>query len=149
MTFGQKLRKVRLSLNISQSELAKKTGISERSLYAYEQLGTLPRSGNLQKIADALNVSVSYLLDDEEYSNTRYMNQDIYLANIKNEYGGKGARVASDILSRTSELFSGAELDEEAKELFFKTLTEVYLDSKNGTIKSNLQKQRARKPKSK
>ena len=62
MNFGEKLKSVRLALNLSQSELAEKTGISERSLYTYEQLGILPRGNNLRKLAEALNVSVNYLL---------------------------------------------------------------------------------------
>ena len=59
MTFGEKIKQARIALNLSQSELAAKTGISERSLYTYEQTGTMPRSGNMKKIADALNVSVT------------------------------------------------------------------------------------------
>ena len=66
MTFGEKVKQLRLVQNLSQSELAEKTGISARSLYTYEQTGTMPRSGNIRKIADALHVSVSYLLDEEE-----------------------------------------------------------------------------------
>ena len=51
MTFGEKIKKARLALNLSQSEVAEKTGISERSLYTYEQTGTMPRSGNILKLA--------------------------------------------------------------------------------------------------
>ena len=64
MAFGKKLKDIRLSLNLSQSQLAKMTGISERSLYTYEQTGMLPRSSNLRKIADALGVSANYLLSE-------------------------------------------------------------------------------------
>ena len=56
MTFGEKLKNARLALNLSQSELAEKTGISERSLYTYEQTGALPRSRNIQKIAEEARV---------------------------------------------------------------------------------------------
>ena len=149
MTFGEKLKTVRLSLNLSQSELAGKTGISERSLYAYEQTGALPRSGNLRKIADALNVSVSYLLDEEETDSTKNIDDDIFIANSKNEFGYKGAREATEILSRASALFAGGELDDSAKELFFQSLMEVYLDSKQEARKKFSPKQRARKSKSK
>lgn len=41
MTFGEKVKEARLAMNLSQTELAQLTGISERSLYTYEQLGTL------------------------------------------------------------------------------------------------------------
>ena len=87
MTFGEKLKTVRLSLNLSQSDLAEKTGISERSLYTYEQTGILPRSNNLRKLADALNVSVSYLLDEEEIEPNKDINHSIFIANVK-KYAG-------------------------------------------------------------
>ena len=126
MTFGEKVKQLRLVQNLSQSELAEKTGISARSLYTYEQTGTMPRSGNIRKIADALHVSVSYLLDEEETDLQKNVDQDIFIANVKNEYGYKGVREANAILSRASALFAGGELDD----LFFQSLMEVYLESK-------------------
>lgn len=148
MTFGEKLKTVRLSLNLSQSELSEKTGISERSLYAYEQTGILPRSNNLRKLADALNVSVSYLLDEEETDPNKNIDHDIFIANSKNQYGYKGAREATELLSRASALFAGGELDDEAKELFFQSLMEVYLDSKQEARNKFSPKKRVRKHKS-
>lgn len=44
MTFAEKVKQLRLVQNLSQSELAEKAGISARSLYTYEQTGTMPRS---------------------------------------------------------------------------------------------------------
>ena len=66
MTFGDKLRETRIALNLSQAELSQLTGLSERSLYTYEQLNIRPRNSNLKKLAQALNVSPDYLLDDGE-----------------------------------------------------------------------------------
>ena len=66
MTFGQKILKARTTLNITQTELAQLTGISERSLYTYEQGNIIHRKSNLEKLAKALHVSVTYLLDDAE-----------------------------------------------------------------------------------
>lgn len=148
MTFGEKLKTVRLSLNLSQSELAEKTGISERSLYTYEQTGILPRSNNLRKLADALNVSVGYLLDEEETDPNKNIDHDIFIANSKNQYGYRGAREATELLSRASALFAGGELNDEAKELFFQSLMEVYLDSKHEARNKFSPKKRASKPKS-
>ena len=145
MTFGEKLKTVRLSLNLSQSELSEKTGISERSLYTYEQTGILPRSNNLRKLAEALNVSVSYLLDEEETDPNKDIDHDIFIANSKNQYGYKGAREATELLSRASALFAGGELDDEAKELFFQSLMGVYLDSKQEARNKFSPKKRARK----
>lgn len=130
MTFGEKVRQARIALDLSQTELAKKTGISERSLYTYEQMGTMPRMGNVKKIAEALCVSVGYLMDEEEEDREKDIDKDIFLANVKNEYGIKGAKEASEVITRASALFAGGELDEEAKDLFFRSIMEVYLDSK-------------------
>jgi len=148
MNFGEKLKSVRLALNLSQSELAEKTGISERSLYTYEQLGILPRGNNLRKLAEALNVSVNYLLDEEETDKNKNIDQDIFIANSKNKYGYKGAREATELLSRASALFAGGELDDSAKDLFFQSLMEVYLDSKSEAREKFTPKKRARKHKS-
>lgn len=147
MTFGEKLRTVRLSLNLSQSELAEKTGISERSLYTYEQTGIMPRTSNLRKLANALNVSVSYLLDEEETDPHKNIDHELFIANSKNKYGYKAAREASELLSRASALFAGGELDDNAKELFFQSLMEVYLDSKQEAREKFSPKKRARKSK--
>ena len=141
--------KVLLAMNdMTQTQLSEKTGISQRSLYTYEQKGILPRSNNLRKLAEALNVSVSYLLDEEETDPNKDIDHDIFIANSKNQYGYKGAREATELLSRASALFAGGELDDEAKELFFQSLMEVYLDSKQEAQNKFSPKKRARKHKS-
>lgn len=145
MTFGEKVKQARLALNLSQSELAEKTGISERSLYTYEQTGTLPRSGNVQRIAEALNVSVGYLLDEDEAETQKNIDQDIFLANVKNRYGYRGAREATDVLSRAAALFAGGELDDKAKDVFFQSLMEVYIASKEEAREKFSPKKRVRK----
>lgn len=118
MSFCEKLKTVRLSLNLSQSVLAEKTGISERSLYTYEQTSTMPRGGNIRKLADALNVSVGYLLDDEETDPHKNIDQDIFIANSKNVFGYKGAREVTEILSRASALLRAASLTTKQKNSF-------------------------------
>lgn len=130
MTFGEKIKQQRRTLGLSQSELSEKTGISERSLYTYEQMQVLPRGGNLQKLASALGVSVSYLLNEEESNPQKNMERDHFLFEVKDEYGYKGAREAAEILSKASTLFAGGELNEESKDIFFRALMEVYLESK-------------------
>ena len=130
MTFGEKIKQTRLALNLSQSELAEKTGISERSLYTYEQTGTMPRSGNIKKLAEALNVSVGYLMDENETDTQKNIDQDMFLDDVKGIYGYRGAREASEVLSRASALFAGGELDDDAKDTFFQAIMEVYLESK-------------------
>ncbi|MBT1278988.1 helix-turn-helix transcriptional regulator [Thermoanaerobacter sp. CM-CNRG TB177] len=43
MQFGEKLKKLRLSHNLTQEELAKKIGVSLRTIKGYELGETLPR----------------------------------------------------------------------------------------------------------
>jgi len=130
MTFGEKLMSTRLALNLSQIELAEKAGITERSIYNYEQTGILPRSAVLKRLAEALNVSVAYLMDEDETDKMKNNDEELFIANAKNEFGHKGAREAQAVLDKASALFAGGELDDEAKEIFFKSLMEVYLESK-------------------
>lgn len=130
MTFGEKVKEARLALNLSQVELAKMTGISERSLYTYEQLGTIPRMSNVQKLAEALKVTASYLLDEEETDTQSNLDEELFVATAKSEYGYKGAKEAQAVIGRTRALLAGGDLDEEAKEVFFRALMEVYLESK-------------------
>jgi len=130
MTFGEKILNARNALNLSQMELAEKAGITERSIYSYEQTGVLPRTPIIKRLADALNVTVTYLLDDKEIDKQKNIDQELFIANAKNEYGSKGAREASEVLSKATALFAGGELEDDAKEIFFQSLMEVYLESK-------------------
>lgn len=92
MTFGEKIKEARLAMNLSQTELAQMTGISERSLYTYEQLGTLPRKSNIRKLAEALHISVSYLLDESETDSQSHIDQDMFILEAKENFGSKGNR---------------------------------------------------------
>ena len=130
MTFGEKLINARITLNLSQKELGEKAGVSERSIYTYEQTGTFPRTAVLRRLADALNVSVTYLMDEEETDKNKNIDEELFLANAKSEFGYKGAREAQAVLDRASALFAGGELEDSAKDVFFQSLMEVYLESK-------------------
>ena len=130
MTFGEKVRLARTTLNLSQAELSALTGISERSLYTYEQLNTIPRKSNVQKLADALHVSVTYLMDEQEEDTQKDIDQESFLTKVKNVYGNKSAHDAQEVLEKAGALFAGGELDDEAKEIFMQSLMEVYIRSK-------------------
>ena len=130
MTFGEKLKDLRLKLNYSQSELASVTGISERSLYTYEALGAIPRKGNIKKLAEALKVDVSYLTDESSADPGKSFEEEEFLRRARSRYGDKGKREAEAILSRTGALFAGGALDEDAKDIFMESIMKIYLESK-------------------
>ncbi len=66
MTFGEKVKETRLALNMSQAELAQLTGISERSLYTYEQLGTSREPATNQENCIWHRNVITYLMDKDE-----------------------------------------------------------------------------------
>ncbi len=63
MTVGDRIRKKRQMLGISQTELAEKAKISKQTLYKYEKnIITNVPSNKIEEISKILNVSESYLM---------------------------------------------------------------------------------------
>lgn len=77
-----------------------------------------------------MHISVSYLLDDEETDKQSRIDEDMFLAEARKQFGAKGAKEAQEVLGRVSSLFAGGDLDEDAKDVFFQALMAVYMDSK-------------------
>lgn len=148
MTFGEKVKEARLAMNLSQTELAQITGISERSLYTYEQQGILPRKNNIIKLAEALHISVSYLLDEDETDSQIHIDKDMFILEAKENFGSKGAKEAQEVLGRVNSLFAGGELDDDAKDVFLQAIMAVYMDSKQ-TAKEKFTPKKYRKHKDK
>lgn len=65
MDFAMKLKQERNRIGITQEELAARTGLSQRSIAAYEAQGVVARYKNIVKLAGALHVAVEYLVNDE------------------------------------------------------------------------------------
>ncbi|MCL2548985.1 MAG: helix-turn-helix domain-containing protein [Symbiobacteriaceae bacterium] len=130
LSFGEKVRSRRLTLGITQSDLAKHLGVSERTIYSYEHHGTAPRRDLLRHLAQVLEVSVAYLVDDNVNDPQQGMDQDLFLAATRQEFGVRGVREAELLLQRVSALFAGGELDDAAKDIFFQDITAAYLEVK-------------------
>ena len=64
-SFGDRLRKAREDKQLSQGELADKTGFQPSAVSHFESGRRAPSFDNLKKLADALTVSVDYLLGRE------------------------------------------------------------------------------------
>ena len=73
---------------------------------------------------------MSYLIDETETDTEKNIDHDYFLANVKEEFGNRGKVEATAVLKRASALFAGGELDDGAKDAFFQSLMEVYLESK-------------------
>ena len=66
MTIAERIRLTRQQKNLSQKDLADKSGVNLKSLSRYELDASIPPADALKLIADALGVSADYLLNDKE-----------------------------------------------------------------------------------
>lgn len=64
-TFGQKLRYIRLEINLDQREFAKLLNRSLTSVCNWEQGIRIPKLETIKEIAEILNVDYTYLKDQE------------------------------------------------------------------------------------
>jgi len=62
-TFGANLSALRKAKGLSQRDLAKATGISQRMIVYYENRATIPPIEKINKLATALQLTVADLLD--------------------------------------------------------------------------------------
>ena len=69
--FGDKLKFLRKSKKLSQTEFGEALGLATSTVSGYEKGNRMPDLNTLNKIADFFDVSVDYLLDREnEINNT-------------------------------------------------------------------------------
>ncbi len=121
MKFGEKVKKLRKDLKLSQGELAEKIGVSARSVAAYEAGTSYPRyKETYEALAAALGVDVNYLRTEEEE----------FLEDVGRQFGTRGQRQAAAILNEAAGLFAGGELSEEDKLAFLTEMQQLFLDSK-------------------
>lgn len=121
MTFGEKIRNLRKSKNMNQTQLANSIGVSLRTIRGWEAEGRYPKQHDLyQKLADTLGCDVSYLMTEEES----------FITEAAEQYGSRGARQAQQILEQAAAMFAGGELTDEDKTAFMDEIQTLYLDSK-------------------
>lgn len=65
MTIAERIRLTRQQKNLSQKDLADKSGVNIKSLSRYELDASIPPADALKLIADALGVSADHLLNDK------------------------------------------------------------------------------------
>jgi transcriptional regulator with XRE-family HTH domain len=64
-TFGDRVEAARLSLRLSQEELAHKLGVKLKTVRGWEENLSEPRANKLQMMAGLMNVSIMWLLTGE------------------------------------------------------------------------------------
>jgi transcriptional regulator with XRE-family HTH domain len=121
MKFGEKVKKLRKDMKLSQGELAEKIGVSCRSVQSYEAGTSYPRYKEIyDNLAAVLGVDVNYLrTEDEEF-----------MEDVGKQFGTRGQRQASAILEEARQLFAGGELSDEDQLAFLTEMQQLFLDSK-------------------
>ena len=66
MTFGEKLKEARKEAGLSQEQFAEKMSVSRSAVAKWESDKGMPDVNNLKVMAQLLDVSVDYLLDEDE-----------------------------------------------------------------------------------
>ena len=117
MEFKDRLKERRRSLMLSQEELAKKAGVTGRTIQNYE-LGTRnPQHIDIvQKLATALDTSVEYLLG----------NEGLFVINAYERGGARASRDINALVSEITGLFAGGDIEEEEKDGIMAALNQAY-----------------------
>lgn len=121
MTFGEKVKNLRKTKDMNQTQLANAIGVSIRTVRGWEVEGRFPKQHDLyQKLADTLGCDISYLMTEGES----------FITEATEQYGSRGAKQAQQILEQAAAMFAGGELSDEDKTAFMDEIQMLYLDSK-------------------
>ena len=113
MEFNRKIRLLRHEAGLTQRQVAKKIGVTDRTYQNYEAGASLPSGNVASKLAAALGVSADTLFRDSETPSPQ-----------------KPDRRLNALLAEMQALFAGGKLREEDKEYVLEALTEAYWQSK-------------------
>ena len=70
MSIAYNIKMLRTSHKLSQSELGKIAGVSDKAVSSWETGGKIPRMGAIQKIADYFGITKSDIIEDYSDTNT-------------------------------------------------------------------------------
>lgn len=127
MTFSDKIKRSREVANMTQQELARAVGVSQRTIASYESGGARARRSTTEKLARALKVSVKFLTDDNCTNPLEDIGKDAYIDEARAMYGSKGVRDMEELLQDNAALFAGGGLSQEQKDAFFQAVMTAYV----------------------
>lgn len=79
MTLAEKLKEARKNAGLTQTELAEKLCVSRQAITKWETGKGIPDVENLKILSKVLNVSIDFLLDDEDVLNKTVIREQINL----------------------------------------------------------------------
>ena len=126
MLFGDRIKELRNLADMSQQELANRTGLSLRSIQNYESNQRYPKDvAILNKLCAALGTTIEELMKEE----------DQFILEAASKFGSRGKNDAEKLLEEVGVLFAGGELNEEDKDKVFRAITEMYWKAKDNNKK--------------
>ena len=133
MAFSEKLKEKRAASGLTQTELAKRTGVTARTIQNYE-LGTR-RPGNMvivQRIAEALGTTTEYLLSSGE----------TLVVEAHERGGARAARDINELVVEVTGMFAGGKLSDDALDGAMRALNEAYWIAKDKNKKYGRKKKK-------
>ena len=126
MTFGEKVRELRLKNGYSQEELAAMTGVTRRTVRNWEAEGKYPRSQALYaRLASARGCNEEYLRGEQE----------LFITRAAEKYGTRGRQQAQAFLDSTRAMFAGGDLSPEDIDMIGKHFMEMFWEAKENARK--------------
>lgn len=126
MAFKDTLKEKRVEAGLTQAELAKKAGITARTIQNYELGARNPANMMLvQKIADALSTTPECLLGSS----------GSYIVEAQEKGGVEAARDIEALVSEVTGMFAGGTLSEEAMDGAMQALNRAYWIAKENNKK--------------
>ncbi len=133
MTFGEKLRTLRLQKKMTQAELGKQAGLGLNTISNYEKGSTYPRDRSVYvRLAEILGVSADYLHNEN----------DDFVAAAAERYGYSGKRQAMKLVEEMGGLFAGGELSDDDLDGVMRALQDYYWKAKEENKKYTPKKYR-------
>ncbi len=126
MVFKEKLRERRRAVGLSQAELARRVGVTERTIQNYELGSRKPQQMDIvRRLAEALACPMEYLLGTA----------DAHIIEAYERGGAGAARDVETLITEITGLFAGGRLEEEEKDALMAALTRAYWDAKEDNRK--------------
>ena len=118
MTFGKKLKNLRIGIGKTQEELSEDVGISKRTIINYEAGQTDVKSEKTYiKLAEYFNTPVDFWKEEKD---------DDFQKAAEYAYGKKGKNTADRLVSEVAGLFAGGSLSAEDTDKMMLALQDAY-----------------------
>lgn len=121
MIFGDKFKRERKKMKLTQREVADALGISERMISRYEHGDSLPcTKAAYMKIAELFRVDIDYIMPEGSAP----------ISKSEEKYKARAVKQAHDLIDGISGLFAGGMLSEKEKDAVMKELQDIYWKAK-------------------